>query len=69
MRRPDFGSTPHRVPRKPLSDEQKAELKEAFDLFDTEKQGRIDSHELKVRARAELPARDCFPARVPRADA
>jgi len=31
-----------------LSDEQKQEIKEAFDLFDTEKTGSIDYHELKV---------------------
>ena len=34
--------------RRNLSEEQRAELKEAFDLFDTEKSGKIDYHELKV---------------------
>ena len=32
--------------------EQKQEIKEAFDLFDTEKSGSIDYHELKVTLRA-----------------
>lgn len=31
-----------------LTDEQKAELREAFDLFDTDRTGRIDAKELKV---------------------
>lgn len=35
-----------------MSDEQKQEIKEAFDLFDTEKSGSIDYHELKVTLRA-----------------
>jgi hypothetical protein len=34
--------------RPQLTDEQKAEIKEAFDLFDSEKTGSIDYHELKV---------------------
>jgi centrin-3 len=36
--------------RTDLSEEQKQEIKEAFDLFDTDKSGSIDYHELKVRA-------------------
>merc|ERR1712098_795106 len=32
--------------------EQKAEIKEAFDLFDHEKTGQVDYHELKVAMRA-----------------
>ena len=32
-----------------LSDDQLTELREAYDLFDSEKSGRIDLHELKVR--------------------
>lgn len=36
----------------PLSPEQKEELKEAFDLFDTEQTGRIDARELWVVMRA-----------------
>ena len=40
-----------RVPRKrELSEDQRREVKEAFDLFDTDKNGSIDYHELKVRA-------------------
>uniref|UniRef100_A0A8C9GKL2 EF-hand domain-containing protein n=1 Tax=Piliocolobus tephrosceles TaxID=591936 RepID=A0A8C9GKL2_9PRIM len=38
--------------RNELTDEQKNEIKEAFDLFDTEKTGKIDYHELKVAIRA-----------------
>jgi len=38
--------------RAELSEDQKQELREAFDLFDTEKTGRIDYHELKVAMRA-----------------
>ncbi|THV05515.1 Ca2+-binding EF-hand superfamily protein [Dendrothele bispora CBS 962.96] len=38
--------------RPELSDEQKQEIKEAFELFDTDKDGRIDYHELKVAMRA-----------------
>ena len=35
-----------------LSDEQRQEIKEAFDLFDTDKDGAIDFHEMKVAMRA-----------------
>lgn len=35
-----------------IQKEQKQEIKEAFDLFDTEKSGTIDYHELKVVMRA-----------------
>lgn len=35
-----------------MTQEQKQEIKEAFDLFDTEKTGSIDYHELKVTLRA-----------------
>jgi Ca2+-binding EF-hand superfamily protein len=38
--------------RMELSEEQKQEIKEAFDLFDTDKTGTIDYHELKVAMRA-----------------
>lgn len=52
-----FGSS--RVPklskkkgRPEVTEEQKQEIKEAFDLFDTDKSGSIDYHELKVAMRA-----------------
>ena len=35
-----------------LSEEQKQEIKEAFDLFDTDKTGTIDYHELKIALKA-----------------
>lgn len=38
--------------RSELSEEQKQEIKEAFDLFDTEGAGYIDAKELKVSMRA-----------------
>ncbi|CAE6422178.1 unnamed protein product [Rhizoctonia solani] len=38
--------------RPDLSEEQKQEIKEAFELFDTDKDGAIDYHELKVAMRA-----------------
>ena len=42
--------------RPELGDDQKQEIREAFDLFDTSKSGSIDYHELKVkRARGERP--------------
>ena len=38
--------------RNELTEEQKQEIKEAFDLFDTEGTGQIDVKELKVAMRA-----------------
>lgn len=38
--------------KRALSEDQKQELKEAFDLFDSEKSGQIDYHELKVAMRS-----------------
>merc|ERR1711881_584306 len=38
--------------QKELTDEQKQEIKEAFDLFDTDGSGNIDSKELKMGMRA-----------------
>lgn len=35
-----------------LTDEQRQEIREAFDLFDTDKDGAVDYHELKVAMRA-----------------
>ena len=41
-----------RKPKQELSEEQKEEIKEAFDLFDTDKNQTIDAHEMKVAMRA-----------------
>jgi Ca2+-binding EF-hand superfamily protein len=41
-------SKPIRKGRQELTEEQKQEVKEAFDLFDTEGTGQIDAKELKV---------------------
>ncbi|TXT07310.1 hypothetical protein VHUM_03480 [Vanrija humicola] len=38
--------------RPALTDEQRTEVREAFELFDTDKDGFIDFHELKVAMRA-----------------
>lgn len=38
--------------RPELSEEQKQEIKEAFELFDSDKDGAVDYHELKVAMRA-----------------
>jgi centrin-3 len=38
--------------RQPLTEEQRGEVREAFELFDTDKDGFIDYHELKVALRA-----------------
>jgi len=38
--------------RRELNEEQKQEIKEAFELFDTDKDNAIDYHELKVAMRA-----------------
>ena len=51
LRRPDL-SRPKRPKRKELTDEQKTEIREAFDLFDLEQTGNIDYHQLKVAMRA-----------------
>lgn len=37
-----------RVSKVDLSEDQKQELREAFELFDSDKTGSIDLHELKV---------------------
>ena len=47
-----MGGAPKRRHRVELSDEQRQEIKEAFELFDTDKTGTIDYHELKVAMRA-----------------
>lgn len=47
--RSEFGAEKvKRKKRRELTEEQKQEIKEAFDLFDTDKDKAIDYHELKV---------------------
>ncbi|KAJ3416527.1 Calcium-binding component of the spindle pole body (SPB) half-bridge [Chytridiales sp. JEL 0842] len=41
-----------RQARPEITEEQKMEIKEAFELFDTDKDGSLDYHELKVAMRA-----------------
>jgi Ca2+-binding EF-hand superfamily protein len=45
-------AAPKKSPRAELTPEQKQEIREAFDLFDTDGSGSIDSKELKVAMRA-----------------
>ena len=45
------GSQPKKF-RTEITEEQKQEIKEAFDLFDSESTGAIDAKELKVAMRA-----------------
>ena len=61
FKKPDFlgsnkggnqASMPGKRRRQEITEEQKQEIKEAFDLFDTDKTGTIDYHELKVAMRA-----------------
>eukprot|EP01050_Picozoa_sp_SAG11_P007855 SAG11_NODE_666_length_7841_cov_24.388272_9_plen_153_part_00 len=47
-----LSSHARRRARVELTEEQKQEIREAFDLFDTDKSGSIDYHELKVAIRA-----------------
>ena len=52
LRAPDFSKGKSGRPkRRELGEEQKQEIREAFDLFDTDKDKAIDYHELKVRMR------------------
>jgi hypothetical protein len=44
-----------RVTKVDLSEDQKQELREAFELFDSDKTGSIDLHELKVYYSTILP--------------
>lgn len=41
--------TRRRPLRTELTDEQKAEIREAFEIFDMDKDGALDFHEFKVR--------------------
>ena len=47
---PGSGDKGRRRKRRELSDEQKQEVVEAFNLFDTDKDQAIDYHELKVKS-------------------
>uniref|UniRef100_A0A7S0LEI9 EF-hand domain-containing protein n=1 Tax=Coccolithus braarudii TaxID=221442 RepID=A0A7S0LEI9_9EUKA len=52
-RRPEQFVSPYkRLARVELTDAQKQEVQEAFELFDVDKTGRLDYHELKVALRA-----------------
>ena len=50
--KPPQKTTQPRKARSELTEEQRQEIKEAFDLFDTEGSGQIDAKELKVAMRA-----------------
>ncbi|XP_027700855.1 centrin-2 isoform X1 [Vombatus ursinus] len=55
IKKPNLGSTPPRKkmgPKPELTKDQKQEIREAFDLFDTDGTGTIDVKELKVAMRA-----------------
>eukprot|EP01017_Pseudomicrothorax_dubius_P027616 TRINITY_DN320_c0_g1_i2.p1 TRINITY_DN320_c0_g1~~TRINITY_DN320_c0_g1_i2.p1 ORF type:complete len:101 (+),score=29.21 TRINITY_DN320_c0_g1_i2:118-420(+) len=53
LRRPPAATTKTQPKgRRDITEEQRQEIKEAFDLFDTEGAGRIDAKELKVAMRA-----------------
>lgn len=53
LRTPDFSKgKSSKSKRRELGEDQKQEIKEAFDLFDTDKDRAIDYHELKVAMRA-----------------
>ncbi|CAH3014054.1 unnamed protein product [Porites evermanni] len=53
LKTPDFSKgRGSKGKRRELGEEQKQEIKEAFDLFDTDKDRAIDYHELKVAMRA-----------------
>ncbi|KNE65459.1 hypothetical protein AMAG_11082 [Allomyces macrogynus ATCC 38327] len=49
---PGRGPTSSSAPGKALTDDQRAEVREAFELFDTDKDGILDYHEVKVAMRA-----------------
>jgi hypothetical protein len=49
---PSTSTLPARNNGPSLTEDQRQEIKEAFELFDTDKDGAIDYHELKVALRA-----------------
>eukprot|EP01047_Picozoa_sp_COSAG01_P051397 COSAG01_NODE_5300_length_4351_cov_20.529163_3_plen_106_part_00 len=55
MASPMLAQRSRRRPRVEMTEEQKQEIREAFDLFDTDKSGSIDYHELKVPAGGTQP--------------
>eukprot|EP00056_Hartaetosiga_gracilis_P020205 m.18110 g.18110 ORF g.18110 m.18110 type:complete len:166 (-) comp8251_c0_seq1:409-906(-) len=52
MYRHDGGQGMMAKKRRELTEDERQEIKEAFDLFDTDKDGCLDYHELKVAMRA-----------------
>eukprot|EP01017_Pseudomicrothorax_dubius_P013812 TRINITY_DN1621_c0_g2_i2.p1 TRINITY_DN1621_c0_g2~~TRINITY_DN1621_c0_g2_i2.p1 ORF type:complete len:169 (-),score=68.05 TRINITY_DN1621_c0_g2_i2:129-635(-) len=52
LRKPPATSKAPPKGRREITEEQRQEIKEAFDLFDTDGSGRIDAKELKVAMRA-----------------
>ncbi|EGD83035.1 centrin [Salpingoeca rosetta] len=50
--RPTLGPASAAKKRRELTEDERHEIKEAFDLFDTDKDGCLDYHELKVAMRA-----------------
>ncbi|XP_046716303.1 centrin-3 isoform X2 [Silurus meridionalis] len=50
--RAELSADKNKKKNRELTDEQKDEIKEAFELFDTDKDKEIDYHELKVAMRA-----------------
>ena len=58
MKRPALGGAAKKRPagsRPELTEEQKTEIREAFDLFDADGSGTIDVKELKVSDEKPLP--------------
>lgn len=49
----------HVGPKPELTEEQKQEIREAFDLFDTDGSGTIDAKELKVSNQQQELSRTC----------
>ena len=52
MASPMLAARSRRRPRIEMTEEQKQEIREAFDLFDTDGSGTIDAKELKIAMRA-----------------
>lgn len=54
-----------RKKRRELTEDQKHEIKEAFELFDTDKDKEIDYHELKVSSEGHLCSRRFYSQQQP----